>query len=368
MTDQLHLIDAPAWGPAAVDLLAGSRTVEWIWELVHARTNRFIRTLRGVRGFSFENNLHATVRSGGSCIWQGAEDVDWMTHRLRAHQRVSHRGQELSWTVGTFIVESPTRVLTDYSRGAQQLQLFDAMYRLDVQTSTVGEWVAPKGANIIATVRHLLDRQSIPHAIEDSDETFASQMSWEAGTTYLRMVNDMLAAAGFTAIWADPQGVLRSGPARPAAARGVAWTFRDDSTALRYAPDVTHNRDTYSIPNEVVLVARSDDPDTPPLSASARDTTSPYGTAARGMVITRVEEVDAGSETVLQTRAPLRLEELQRPASTYVIHHPPLPLAMSDVVRLVRTRHGIDVQAVVEKTNYDDSTGLAATTIREIAA
>ena len=28
MTDQLHLIDAPEWGPAAVDLLAGSRDVE----------------------------------------------------------------------------------------------------------------------------------------------------------------------------------------------------------------------------------------------------------------------------------------------------------------------------------------------------
>ena len=214
MTDQLHLIDAPEWGPAAVDLLAGSRDVEWIYELVHARTNRFIRTLRGVRDFRFENNVHATIRSGGSCTWQGAEDIDWMEHRLRAHQRISHRGQSLQWTVGTFIVESPTRVLTDKTRGAQELQLFDAMYRLDVQTSTVSEWVARKGSNIVGTVRYLLDRQGLKHALEDSAEVFASQMSWEAGTTYLRMVNDMLAAANFTAIYADPQGVLRAGPAR----------------------------------------------------------------------------------------------------------------------------------------------------------
>ena len=368
MTDQLHLIDAPAWGPAAVDLLAGSRDVEWIYELVHARTNRFIRTLRGVRDFRFENNLHATIRSGGSCTWQGAEDIDWMEHRLRAHQRISHRGQSLQWTVGTFIVESPTRVLTDKTRGAQELQLFDAMYRLDVQTSTVSEWVARKGSNIVGTVRHLLDRQGLKHALEDSDEVFASQMSWEAGTTYLRMVNDMLATANFTAIYADPQGVLRAGPARAATSRGIAWTFRDDSTAMRYAPEVTYNRDTYSIPNEVVLIARSDDPDTLPMSASARDTSSPYGTMRRGMVITRVEEVDAASQAILQARADLRLKEVQRPASTFTFQHLPLPLEMSQVVRFVRTRHDVDVLAVVEKTSFDDGTGLAETTVREVVS
>lgn len=368
MTDQLHLIDAPEWGPAAVDLLAGSRDVEWIYELVHARTNRFIRTLRGVRDFRFENNVNATIRSGGSCTWQGAEDIDWMEHRLRAHQRISHRGQSLQWTVGTFIVESPTRVLTDKSRGAQELQLFDAMYRLDVQTSTVSEWVARKGSNIIGTVRYLLDRQGLKHALEDSAEVFASQMSWEAGTTYLRMVNDMLVAANFTAIYADPQGVLRAGPARAASSRGVAWTFRDDSTAMRYAPEVTHNRDTYSIPNEVVLIARSDDPDTLPMSASARDTSSPYGTMRRGMVITKVEEVDAASQKVLQARADLRLKEVQRPASTFTFQHLPLPLEMSQVVRFVRTRHDVDVLAVIEKTSFDEGTGLAETTVREVVS
>lgn len=368
MTDQLHLIDAPEWGPAAVDLLAGSRDVEWIYELVHARTNRFIRTLRGVRDFRFENNVHATIRSGGSCTWQGAGDIDWMEHRLRAHQRISHRGQSLQWTVGTFIVESPTRVLTDKTRGVQELQLFDAMYRLDVQTSTVSEWVARKGSNIIDTVRHLLNRQGLKHALEDSDEVFASQMSWEAGTTYLRMVNDMLATANFTAIYADPQGALRAGPARAATSRGVAWTFRDDSTAMRYAPEVTHNRDTYSIPNEVVLIARSDDPDTLPMSASARDTASPYGTMRRGMVITKVEEVDAASQAILQARADLRLPELQRPASTFTFQHLPLPLEMSQVVRFVRTRHDVDVLAVIEKTSFDDGTGLAETTVREVVS
>lgn len=368
MTDQLHLIDAPEWGPAAVDLLAGSRDVEWIYELVDGRSLRFVRTLRGVRNFRFENNVHATIRSGGSCVWQGAEDIDWMEHRLRAHQRISHRGQSLQWTVGTFIVESPTRVLTDKTRGAQELQLFDAMYRLDVQTSTVSEWVAHKGSNIIGTVRHLLDRQGLKHAFEDSDEVFASQMSWEAGTTYLRMVNDMLASANFTAVYADPQGVLRSGPARAATSRGVAWTFRDDSTAMRYAPEVTHNRDTYSIPNEVLLIARSDDPDTPPMSASARDTSSPYGTMRRRMVITKVEEVDAASQAILKARADLRLKEVQRPASTFTFQHLPLPLEMSQVVRFVRTRHDVDVLAVIEKTNFDDGTGLAETTVREVVS
>ena len=72
--------------------------------------------------------------------------------------------------------------------------------------------------------------------------------------------------------------------------------------------------------------------------------------------------------TILQARADLRLKEVQRPASTFTFQHLPLPLEMSQVVRFVRTRHNVDVLAVVEKTSFDDGTGLAETTVREVVS
>ncbi|MEW1964631.1 hypothetical protein AB0302_04445 [Micrococcus sp. NPDC078436] len=371
MTDQLHLVGAPSWEASRVDLLAASsRTEDWIFELVHARTNRFIRRIAGVRGFEAEFNLHATIRSGGSCVWQGDEPVDWASHRLRAHYRIQSRGQAMQWTVGTFIAQTPKRTLTDQSRGALELQLFDAMARLEWQTSTAGQWVAHKGANIIATARALLDSQGVPHAIEDSPLVFSAPMVWKTGTTLLRMVNDMLAAANFFSIWADPQGVLRSGPHRPPAYRGVAFRFRADGTGLGYLPEIVHEQDTASVPSQLTLVATSDDPDVVPATATARHAPgSPFSFETRGYHVSVTEDAPGADPAVLPERAARRLEERSRPASTYEFQHLIAPLAPNDVVGLARARHGIDALAVMEKTKFgQDSEGLATTTVREVAA
>ena len=373
MSDQLHLVDAPAWGLQATDLLAApSRSVRWIFELVHARTWRYLRTLSGIRDFSMEHNLHATVRSGGSCVWQGAEDIDWDEHRLRVHYEVTSLGRRRRWTVGTFIVDAPQRPITASPRPARQLQLYDAMYRLDSQTSTAAEWVAPKGANIVDRVRHLLSRQSIRHSIEDSPLTFNSQMSWPAQTTYLQMTNDMLRAADFFAIWADPQGLLRAGTYRPPAARGVSWQFADTSDALPYLPDPELTEDLGSIPNEVVLTAASDDPDTVPISASARvtDPTNRLSFARRGYIKTHTESgVEAATPAVLQALAARRLEELTRVSRTLTFQHLPVPLAVNDVLEIRREAARFNMRAVVEKFSYGmDAGGLCTTTIREVSA
>ena len=66
MTDQLHLIDAPAWPGPVGDILAGPRRVRWLFELVDAHRNRFIRAIDGMFDCELEWNLARAVRGGGS--------------------------------------------------------------------------------------------------------------------------------------------------------------------------------------------------------------------------------------------------------------------------------------------------------------
>lgn len=368
MSDQLHLIDAPEWGPQATDLLAGSRSVQWRFELLDRNLRVIDEADHKVMGFQAEWNLHATIRGGGTCTWRDSRPVDWLAHRLRAHYQVSSRGRSLEWCVGTFLVESPGRTLTDANTQLEDLDLFDMTHRLAQQTSTAAAWVGKRGTNIIDRIRYLLDRAGIAHAIEDSDATFTSDMVWEPGTTYLRMVNDMLAAAGFFACWADSLGVIRSTPHRPPAARGIAYAFQDDGHGLGFLPAVALNRDTYDIPNSVVAIAATDDPDTMPLVATADDMDSPVGVRARGWRKTHVEpDVPASSLTVLQARAAAILEQKQRRSSTLEVQHLPVPMAVNDIITISWPRHDIQTRAVVEKHSIGMGAGfVSTTTVREV--
>lgn len=368
LSDQIHLIGAPAWGAEKVDLLASNRTAKWRFELLDSR-NRVVGELDGIRDFSAEFNLHATIRGGGSCTYQGQEQVDWRTHRIRAWYGVSSRGRSMEWPVGTFIVESPERVLNGRSRTAHELQLFDMTYRLDRQTSTAQAWSARKGQNIIERLRTLLDRAQMVHRFEDSDATFGADISWPAGTTYMRMANDLLSAANFFSISADPMGVLRASPYQAQASRGVAFEFRDDRTGIPFLPDVTHKADTYTVPGEVIAVATSDDPDAEPMVARAISATGPFSFAERGFRISHLEtDVAAATQEALQAYAERRLEEKQRVSSTFSFQHLPIPVDVNDIVTLTSPVRGITTRAVVEKFSYSqDVPGVSTTTIREVA-
>lgn len=369
LTDAVHLIGAPEWGAETVDLLAGNRTARWRFELLDSR-NRTIGELSGVRDFSAEFNLHTTIRSGGSLTYQGTEPIDWRTHRVRAYYGAENRGRVKEWAVGTFIVESPESTVTDQSRTSVDLQLFDMTYRLDRQTSTARAWTGRRGTNIIDRLRVLLDRQQMVHALEDSDAVFGSDMSWPAGTPYLRMANDMLKAAGFFSIHADPMGVLRASPYQAPQSRGVSFEFRDDQTGTPYLPVFTVKADDYNVPGQVIAVAASDDPDAAPVVATATSYTGPFSFAERGIRISTVEtDVPAADQAALQAYAERRLEELQRVSTTIEFQHLPLPLGLNDVVTLERPGHGISARAVVEKFTYSqDVPGVSSTTIREVAA
>lgn len=370
MTNQLQLVDAPGWGPQARALLADNRTDGWRFDLLD-KDNKVLRQLRGIRDFEVRFNLNATIRSGGSCVHESATDVDWTRHRIRAWQTVTGAGRYVEWPVGTFIVKAPRREYTSAQVAPRSLQLFDMMLRLQEQTSTAVEWVAHKGSNVIDTVRYLLDRQGIAHAFEDSDAVFGSTMSWEVGTSYLRMVNDMLDVANFFSCWADPMGIIRSGPYRSPQYRGVDVVFSDvdgDGT-MPFLPDFPHEEDLSDVPSQLNLVFPSDDPDELPAVGTYRDTSTRFSEWVTGREITATEEAtgDSGTQAERDARAKARLERRQQVAETFEIQHPTMPMSLNGVARLERTARAVAASTVIEGFTYSQADGhLSTTSLRRI--
>src|SRR5699024_6814429 len=71
-------------------------------------------------------------------------------------------------------------------------------------------YTAPAGASVVGVVRDLIaEAGESTAAIGDDSATLTSAMMWEAGTTRLRIINDLLDAAGFFSLWVDHAGQYR---------------------------------------------------------------------------------------------------------------------------------------------------------------
>lgn len=314
MATQVFLVDDTGRWVAPHDPMTSHRAEKWRFDLLNNQ-DALVSSLIGVTGGTFEFNVNAAIRGGGSISYHGPA-VNWNQHRIQPWYRVESAGEVVEWPLGVFLVATPSSKHTDAGIEAG-LSLYDKTLILD-QDKTPTSYTVSKGANVIAAVRTVLSQAGQARtAIEGSSQTLAKALVWPAGTSCLRIINDLLEAANYFSIWVDGEGVFRAEPYLPPADRGRAFAFEDNDKSI-YSADFTNDFDTFEVPNRVVVIGQSEG-DTEAPTATVTDTSSgPFSFSARGRWITRVEEgveaTDAGTLTSIARRF---LSEGQQVGSTY---------------------------------------------------
>lgn len=305
--------------------------------------------LGGVQpGGVIQSSISAAPRTSGTIqIAAPREPIDWLTRRIR----VSHNGRALITAVPAIKSEQHT------ATGAQlQIDLYDATVILQDDTFG-GVYALAAGTTIITAVQSIIASAGLTKtAIPPSSATLSATMAWDAATTKLRIVNDLLTAAGYWAIWADPDGWLRAEPYLPPAQRPVRFSFEAGGTADRYLPAFARNTDPFSVPNRVRVVGATDGA-TEAATGEATDERpdSPFSYPRRGRWITHTEtDVAAGNLTAYATR---RLEELQQVYETHELTHPAGDFGLNDRGRfrdrdavIIRQEYRLDVGGLVRST------------------
>lgn len=153
------------------------------------------------------------------------------------------------------------------------------------------------GAN---AVKAILDDLGLSHALPNTSLTLPVSRTWPAGTPWLRIVNDLLHAAGMYSLWFDASGIARTRAYDDLSTRTPDVTYTGDDFVLI---PITEEAETTRLANQVVAVV--DDPSRAVLTSvkTNADPDSPISTVTLGRTITKVIQSDAADQTTLDAIA-----------------------------------------------------------------
>ena len=316
---------------------------------------------------SLDLSTQATPQGSGSATITPEASVDWLQHRVRVWYLADNDTEQ---PLITAIPKVPGDTWTATSH-TQAVQLFDCTEA--VNTDRYGySYSLPAGTNIIDAAAAVVASTGEPGAVfEPSAQTLAAAMVWNASATKLQIVNDLLAAANYFALYADPLGRLRGIPYTAPASRPTRWVFSGGADNL-YTPDWNTEADEYSVPNRYVCVSQALDNGTVWVAtATDTDPASRFSFVNRGRWITPAPatEVAADSQATLAAIAQRKLTEAQQIAATYTIRHPWLPFGLNDVVQAYFPRTGETVRGSVQRQTISlTAGGLVRSTFQAVSS
>ena len=326
-------------------------------------------SLPNVTGGNLEWAATAAVKSGGkiTVVMDERSQINWLQRRIKITMHIEGLG---NYPLGIYIPSAPVENWTD-TELTLDIELLDKCSLLDndyvLESYAVGD-----GKNVTAAVRGLIvSAGENAGSITDGSETLNKGMSWESGTSKLTIINDLLEAAGYLSLHVDGEGRFRAEKRRLPKSRPIAHEFVDNNHSI-YTPVFTYEKDIYSVPNRVVIIAQGDG-DKEGMKAVAENTNpnSPYSYQNRGnrWIVDVLKGVEATSQAALNERAQNRLAQLTSPSGLITITHAPLPwLDLNDAVRFKRSTADIDVRAVVMQTAIElTPTALQRTALQEVA-
>src|SRR5690606_33787153 len=175
------------------------RVESWRVDLLTA-TEATLGPLGGVTGGQVEQNVNRVISGGGALdVVDVGQDVDWLTARVQVWWEVA--GVD-PWPLGVFLCSAPTAQHS--STGLSwRVELLDKLLILD-QDKTAGTYSVPAGAVVTEEVAAVIaSAGETATAITPSAETLRAGMVWPAGTSKLRIVNDLLDAINYFSLQAD---------------------------------------------------------------------------------------------------------------------------------------------------------------------
>lgn len=264
------------------------------------------------------------ARVHGTCDLELSRELAWGTALVRPFMILKSSNLSARFNLGVFSLETPVRDSVHESIETYSVTGYDRLYFLD---RPVGDtYFVMQGTGYLKAVEDAIAAAGLTGVLLDSTaaaKTLPVTQTWPLANTstsangedsssepvtWLDIVNDLLKAIGYRGLWADERGFFRSEPSLSYEDRGEEWHFDVDPLKTILVPQRTFTQDIWKTPNRWVFIQQNRDPAAAAPTEGAgiytvNDLDSPLtGQTARGIVWTRLVELDAADQTELVAR------------------------------------------------------------------
>ena len=322
-------------------------------------------------GGEIKRSIFTTIRTGGQITYTGPA-LDWLLYRVKITLiRTYDDGTQWIEPLGLFIPGNAQKSHVD-GYVSTPLELYDKLLILHEdaieQTLTV-----PESAYVEDSVRAIIAATGETNVwIEPSGVLLRNALVFEAGTSRLEIVNTVLEAGGYMAVYCDGNGQYRAEVSRAPQSRPEAHRFVAGANSMHLAT-FDREQDFFTVPNKLILISRTDG-DVPALvSTRTLDQLapeSPLTRANRGRWVTQVEhDVEAASQAILDSICERRLLSSANVGQQVVIAHAHLPVYLNNRVFFSNDTSGelVELSATITKQDFVLTPGeLVTSTLRGI--
>jgi hypothetical protein len=213
-------------------------------------------------GGTVEHGNYQTIH--GTCTLQLSRRLEWGSARVRPWVTYSSAilGLTQTWNLGTYLLSTPERRIADVPE-VYNVQGYDKLVVLD---TPAGRSIAvDAGTSYLTAAEALIVEAGEPATSIRLDElarakVLPSTRVWpfEEGTSYLRVINDLVQAVGYRGVYVDRDGYFRSESYVAPRDQAPEWVYDADSVNTIVGADRTETLDYFSAPNRWVFV--NDDP------------------------------------------------------------------------------------------------------------
>lgn len=326
--------------------LTGHRRERVLVELL-TKSESSLGYLDGVEGGQLEWNANATIPGGGHVLLEElSQGINYSQDRIRVWWEIND-GEHL-WPLGVYVLAAPS-VQYREDGSSRDITLIDKLTVIS-DDRLLETLQIPAGANVVqAVVAQIQAAGETRIAATESGTVLSNDMTWEPGTSRLRVVNDLLSVVGYWSLWTDRQGQFRVEPYMDPASRPIAYRFEEGETAI-HSPEWEYSLSLWEATNTVVFISQADDDDNFWVASAVDDNPdSPTSTVSMGRVLNPIveENVEAASQLDLQQQANRKLIDNSNVVGKMAVSHAALPLWYNEAVRFIS--QGTDTRATVTK-------------------
>jgi hypothetical protein len=257
------------------------------------------------------NNANATIKrtlQGLRLIPEEAERINPVAHRLRAIWQLEN-GAEFS--LGVFMFGDANRSRRTYGRTFSST-LFDQTFILDQGRRATFSLGA--GVRVTDAMKQLVQEVNLPtDRIAELPTVLSNPLAWPAGTTRLRILNDLAAVASCYSCYFDNDGIPVIRPVPDLEVANAQLHYYLDHRSRVSIDSIVESDDLWQAANVYVVVSTSANEEEVAGSYEIPEA-NPLSVTSRGFEVVKVIDTP-GIETSEEAEAQAKAAALQDPAT-----------------------------------------------------